>query len=404
MQTYRYEGISASGAGVKGIVEAIDEQEALILARANCRTLLSIKPETKVRSVMNTDLDDLLGGGRIKDKQLSLLCSQLAIELKAGLSLVRALELVAKNESNAALKKIITESANDVRAGHTLSEALSLHGPKLPKTLIETVRAGEESGKLDECFERLKVYYKSSGKIKSKVASAMVYPVMLIIVAVIVVAIIMIKAVPVFEASFAGLGQELPGVTKALIATSHFFKNNILLLLVGALALALALKLYGQTESGKNLYARLALSFPGLGLVNRMNGASQFASTMGTMLAAGLPMVKAARITSNVVSNHLIKKDVQAASDGVITGRSLGDGLSKSLWLPPLLLEMTAVGEETGNLEETLDVINEYYTDEVNLAVDRALGILEPAITIIMALLVVFILLSVYLPLFSMYQ
>lgn len=403
MTTYRYTGMSTNGAKVEGIVEAIDEQEAIIKAKANCKVVMDVKPVSKASGVLNADIGELFGGGKVKDKQLSLLCSQLAIELRAGLPMVRALALVAENEPNATLKKILTQTAEDVQAGHGLADSFALRGPGLPNTFIETIRAGEESGKLDDSFERLKAYYKNSGTVKSKVTSALVYPAMLIVVAVIVVAIIMIKAVPVFEQSFASMGNELPDVTKALIAVSHFFQNYYLLLIAIIAAVALAIKLYGNTEAGKATYAALALRFPGIDMVNRMNGASQFASTMSTMLAAGLPMVKAAQITANVVDNYLISKDIAHAAEGVIAGRRLCDGLKESENLPALLLEMTGVGEETGNLEDTLNVINEYYTDEVSLAVDRALGILEPAITIVMALLVVFILLSVYLPLFSMY-
>jgi type IV pilus assembly protein PilC len=269
--------------------------------------------------------------------------------------------------------------------------------------LIETVRAGEESGRLGVCFDNLKEYYENSGKVKAKVGSALIYPIVLIVVAVVVVAIIMIKAVPVFEDSFASMGNELPWVTTALIAVSHFFQNNILIIIAVIAALVLIIKFYGRTEAGKVLYARLALTFPGLDMVNRMNGASQFASTMATMLAAGLPMVEATRITANVVDNYLISKDIQAAAEGIVAGGRLGDGMKKSKWLPSLLLEMTSVGEETGSLEDTLTVINAYYTGEVSTAVERALSLMEPAIVLVMAALVVFILLSVYLPLFSMY-
>lgn len=404
MTTYQYEGLSANGAKVNGIVEAINEQEAVVKAKANCHIVLNVRAQSKADGILHADIGDLFGGGKIKDKELSLLCSQLAIELKAGLPVVRSLQLVAENEANNTLKKILTQVAEDVGAGHGLADSFALRGPQLPGTFIETIRAGEESGKLDDCFTRLKAYYKNAGNVKSKVGSAMVYPAMLIVVAVVVVAIIMIKAVPVFEDAFGSMGNELPGITKALIAVSHFFQNYYLVLIAVVAAVALAIKLYGRTDAGKALYARIALTFPGIDMVNRMNGASQFASTMSTMLSAGLPMVRAAQVTANVVDNYLIKQDIRRAAEGVVAGQRLGDGLKKSKWLPSLLLEMTAVGEETGSLEDTLVVVSDYYTDEVSVSVERALGILEPVIVMVMAALVVFILLSVYLPLFSMYQ
>ena len=402
MQTFRYQGLSSSGARIDGVVDAIDEHEAVIKAKASCKVVIKVEKQSK-KNLLTANVSDLFGGPKIKAKALSLLCSQLSIELRAGLPLVRALELVAENEPDKELKEILAKTAEDVGSGHTLAESFASNGPTLPPTFIETIRAGEESGTLDQCFTRLRDYYKNSSAVASKVTSAMIYPIMLIIVAIVVVAIIMIKAVPVFEDSFASMDLELPWVTRSLIAVSNFMTDNFLILVVIFALIFISVMLFGKTETGKSLYARIALTFPGIGLVNRMNAASQFSATMGTMLAAGLPMLQATQITSRIMSNYLIKTDVRHAAEGIVTGQRLVDGLRKSKWLPSLLLEMTGVGEETGNLDDTLDVINEYYTDEVSVAVARALSILEPCITLVMAGLVVFILLSVYLPLFSMY-
>lgn len=405
MTTYRYEGMSASGGKVEGVVEAFDEQDAVARAKENCRVLIKVEPVSngKLNDIMNTDLGDLFSNGKIKPKSLSLLCSQLAIELKAGLPLVSSLKLVAENEEDKKLKKLLNEVADDVHAGNGLADSLALRGPTLPGTFIETVRAGEESGRLDECFDRLKKYYENAAAVGGKVASAMVYPIMLITVAVVVVFIIMVAAVPVFEDSFSSMGNELPWVTQALIDISHFMTDNLILLIVIIAAVAMGIVLYGKTDNGRHLYARIALTFPGFDMINQMNAASQFASTLSTMLSAGLPLVQATRITANTAENLLISEDINAACEGVIEGSRLGDGLKKSKWFPSLLLEMTAVGEETGKMEETLNVVSNYYTKEVDNAVARALGILEPCITIVLALLVVFILLAVYLPIFGMY-
>lgn len=404
MQSYRYRGMTASGTEVEGIVEAFDSKEAGDLARRYCRYVTSLEPVSAASRIANADLGELFGGAKkIKAKELSLLCSQLAIELKAGLPLVRSLELVAEQEENSTLKSILTQVAEDVHAGHSLADSFALRGPTLPNTFIETVRAGEESGRLDESFSRLKTYYKNAANVAGKVGSAMIYPAMLIVVAIVVVVIIMVKAVPVFEDSFSSMGNTLPLPTRILIATSHFFTDNLLLLIAIVAALAIALVLFKKSDTGRSFFARLALKFPGIGAVNRMSAASEFAATMSTMMASGLPMVQALNITANVLSNALVAQDVRAATAGVMEGRRMSDGLMQSQWLPHLLLEMTGVGEETGSLEETLDVISTYYSEEVDTAVARALGILEPCITIVLALLVVFILLAVYMPLFSMY-
>ena len=402
MTTYRYKGTSSSGAPIEGVVEAFDQQDAVVKARENCRVLISVEPVSggKMHDLMNADIGVLLSGGKIKPKALTLLCSQLSIELRAGLPLVSSLKLVAENEPDKQLKKILDEVADDVHAGNSLADSFAQRGPGLPRTFIETIRAGEESGKLDETFDRLQKYYENADAVASKVASAMVYPIMLISVAVVVIGIIMIFAVPVFAQSF---GDNLPLPTKMLVAMSNFMVNNWMLLLALIAAAALGIILYGKTDSGAHLYARLALTFPGVNLINKMNAASQVAATLSTMMAAGLPMVQATKITGNTADNLLIREDIEKAAKGVIEGNRLADGLKQSQWFPTLLLEMITVGEETGKLEETLNVVSDYYTKEVDVAVKKALDILNPCITVVLALIVVFILLSVYLPLFSMY-
>ena len=405
MKAFRYEGLSSTGAKVEGIIEAFDRQEAISKAHEHCRVLSIVEPvgSGSMNSILNADLGLLFSGGKIKPKKLSLLSSQLAIELKAGLPLVQSLKLVAENEEDKNLKKILQEVADDVHSGHGLAESFQKRAPKLPSTFIETIRAGEASGRLDECFQRLKKYYEDSAAIASKVGSAMIYPALLIAVAIVVVIIIMVKAVPVFEDSFSSMGNELPAPTKMLIAMSNFMTENLLLLIIIIAAIAMAFILYSKTDHGRHFLAKLALTFPGVGMVNKMNAAAQFSATLATMLSSGLPLVQAMRITSATSSNLLIMEDMENACTGVLEGQTLTHGLKKSPWLPNLLLEMVAVGEQTGNMEETLSVVSEYYNQEVDVAVKRALDLLNPAITMCLAAIVVFILLSVYLPLFSMY-
>lgn len=405
MKSFRYEGLSTSGAPVQGVVEAFDKAEAAVKARENCRVLVKVEPVSagKMNDILNADIGQLISGGKIKPKKLSLLSSQLAIELKAGLPLVHALRLVAENEEDKHLKKVLEDVSDDVQAGHGLAKSFQTRAPRLPSTFIETVRAGEASGKLDESFDRLKVYYENSAAVASKVGSAMIYPALLIAVAIVVIVIIMVFAVPVFESSFSSMGNELPGPTKLLIAMSNFMTDNFLILIAIVASLIIAIVLYGKTGSGRHFFAKLALTFPGVGMVNRMNAASQFSATLGTMMAAGIPLVQATQITAATSQNLLVYEDILAACKGVLEGRTLSRGLRKSRYLPKLLVEMTSVGEETGKLEETLSVVSDYYTKEVDTAVKRALGILEPCITLFLAAIVVFILLSVYLPIFSMY-
>ena len=354
MTTFHYKGFTSGGSEVDGIIEAFDEKEALLKAREHCRTLISIEPVSKLSGLLRMDVNRLFNGGKIKPKHLSLMCSQLSIELKAGLPLVSSLRLVAENEERENIKKMLLEVADDVHAGNGLADSFALRGPYLPRTFIETVRAGEEAGRLDDSFERMKIYYENSAAVSSKVGGAMIYPILLIAVAIIVVGVIMVTAVPVFEESFASLGNELPGVTKVLIAISHFFTDYWFILAFIAVAATLGIMLFGKTDKGRHLYAKLALTFPGVCLINQMNAATQFAATMSTMLASGLPLIQATQITAATASNLLISEDILSACNGVIEGNRLCDGLKESQWLPSLLLEMTAVGEETGRSYQRL--------------------------------------------------
>lgn len=405
MKQFRFEGLSGSGAAISGTVEAPDKAAALAKAREQCRVLVKIEPihTGNIVDLLNTDMGALLSGGRIPHKKLAILCAQLSIQLKAGMPLVRSLELAARNTPDAQLQQILQDVVEDVRSGDSLADAFQSRGPQLPVAFIALIRAGEASGTLDDALARLKTYYEDSAAVSAKVGSAMIYPAMLLGVAAIVIMVIMVYAVPVFQRSFASLGSELPLPTRILMYISTFMSQHLALLVAIFSLAAMGLLLLSKSPAGSRMFARLALDFPGLGQVNRMTAAARFSATLAAMLEAGLPLVDAARIAAETAKNMLIAEAIRTACQGVVEGNPLSRGLKESRLLPELLTEMIAVGEETGSLEETLRVVSAYYTGEVATAVKRALEILEPAITLTLAALVVFILLSVYLPIFGMY-
>lgn len=356
-----------------------------------------------IRDLLNTDVEILITSGKISPKKLALLCSQLSITLKAGLPLVAALELAGANHKDPTLRRMVLEAAGDVRAGQTLSRAMQRQEPLLPATFLPALRAGEASGDLGEAFGLLQHYYERSAAISSKIRSAMAYPLLLCGAAVAVVAVILLYAIPVFTTSFAVLGTALPLPTRILIALSDFLKAHSLLLGAGAAIFCIAVILFGKTGPGRRTGAFLALWIPGLGRISRMQAAVQFSTTLSSLLKAGVSLAEAARVTAGATGNRLIAGEIHAACQGVLEGKSLAEGLKQSRYLPSLLVEMTAAGEAAGRLEDTLQVVCDYYTREAETAVKTALGLLEPCLTVLLALLVVFILLAVYLPLFSMY-
>ena len=400
MPSYKYEGAYGSGERVTGVIEALSQNDAVAQIRQSCEIVLSLKEVPRVRTRDPTERFK-----KISAKSLALTCQQFAIILKAGLPLVQTVDLVADQCADKTLGNLLRQVSEDVSNGWALSYSLEQRGgAKLPVTMRETVRAGEESGDLLSSFERLSDYFDRMAKTRQSVTSALTYPTFVIAVAVIVVGIIMIYAVPTFTSMLGGMGAELPFPTLALIAISDFFQKYTLVL-IGLIALiVLGIRLYGQTEKGGMTLARFQLNLPILGEVVRMSGASQFAHTMSTLLTAGMPILHAIEVSAKTVENRVMAAEITDTLPGVEGGRSFGECLSYSKELPRMLVQMTAVGEATGSMESTLQVLAEYYDNETDVRTKQALALLEPAIIVVMAGFVMLILLAVYLPLFSMYS
>lgn len=398
MQTFRYKAISKGGIKVSGMVEAFDEYAAVTKVKETCTVVTAL---TEVKETQNEKRE--LARGRIGEKSLGIMCSQFSIILGAGLPVVRAVELIAEQTEDRTLKKILQQAAGDVSAGFGLAQSFENKGKNLPATFIETVRSGEESGTLESAFARLHQYYDRSARLKGKVQAAMVYPVFTLIVAAAVVAIIMIKAVPTFVSSFESMNIALPGPTMILIALSKFF-TGYWFILVGVIAGGiLAYRLVGHTEKGKLGQHHGRLKFPVLGKLNLMKATSQFANTMTTLLSAGLPMMRALSITARIMDNAWIGDALSKQLPKLEEGKTLASCLRSADVFPKLLVEMTGVGEETGTLEHTLDVVGDYYNNETELMSQKALNLLEPIVIVLLAVIVVMILLAVYLPMFSLY-
>ena len=398
MPTYKYEAAYSSGERVNGVVEAVSQTAAVAQIRQSCEVVLSLKevPRAAVR-------DPLARFQKISAKSLALTCQQFAIILKAGLPLVQAVDLVAGQTEDKALGSLLRQVSEDVSNGWSLSYSLAQRGEgQLPITFRESVRAGEESGDLTASFRRMADYFQRMEKTRQSVMGALTYPAFVILVAVVVVSIIMGYAVPTFTRMFENMSVELPWITVVLIAVSHFFQKYVLVIL-GLLALGLlGLRMYALTEKGGTALSRLQLGLPVIGEIVRMSGASQFCHTMSTLLTAGMPILQSIEIAGRAISNQCISQEILDTLPGVEGGRSLGECMGYSQELPPMLVQMTAVGEATGSMEATLQVLAEYYDNEVDVRIKRALALLEPAIILVLAVFVVFILLAVYLPLFGM--
>lgn len=400
MNTYKYRGLSENGVKVSGVVQAYNEFEAASRVREseNCAII------TKIEEVKEVKSKGIGGGLKIKEKELSIICSQFSIILNSGLSIDHCVKMVAAQAKNKELQQMLEKVSDDVSGGYSLAQSFENNCPKLPVTFIETVRAGEQAGTLELCFERLHKYYDKSAKTRAKIISSLTYPALVVVVAIIVFMIIMFVAVPMFTATFKELGTELPAITKGLIAFSDAFTNYWMIILGIIVLIFLIRILMRQTESGRLKQAEWKIFNSPLHRLHIMNAASQFASTMATMLTAGLPIVRALEVTSNVMTNFAVATAIRSVRQGVEQGRSMAECMSTNKCFPKMLSEMTGVGERSGNLEETLSVISDYYSNEVSIATERLVSLLEPIITIVLAVVTVILLLAVYLPMFDMYS
>ena len=399
MITYKYEAISNSGAEISGVIKAMDESDAVIQLKDSCTLVKSLKPVT--------DTSGIFERMKIKDvseKQLSLVCQQFSIILNAGLPIVRTVQLVAQQTSDKTLRKILTEAAEDVNAGFSLSDSLELRGPQLPRMFVETLRAGEESGMLEETFARLATYYNKRSKIRAKLIAAITYPIFVIIVAIVVVIVIMAVAIPKFTETFETMNIELPLLTKLLIAVSNFCASYFWIFLLVAVAMIVGFRVYYHTDKGRYNVTKIWLKLPVLGKIQLTGAASQLANTLATMLTAGIPVIRALSVTGRSLNNYYLGTGLIKAAEQLEQGFRLQDALRTLGIFPDLLVEMAAVGEESGSLEDTLTVIGAYYDNEVELLTNRAASLLEPIIICFLAVFVVLILLAVYLPMFSMYS
>ncbi len=400
--SYIYKASTASGTEAKGMVQAIDEYNAVLQIREQYPIIKSLKPIHSNR--MQKLLTMELGSKKIKSKALAMMCSQFAITLKSGMPIVRAMDMIARQTEDKRLKKILTAISEDVAAGNMVASCFEKYKESFPPTFIETVRAGEQSGTLDRSFAKLEDYYEKSYKTTEKIRSALTYPIFVVFVAIVVLIVVMAKVIPTLAATFMDLGGDLPLITKVMIDCSNFFARWWIVMIIFLLTAFIGWKLFAKTERGEELNAKLAISLPVIGKINTMNGAAQFANTMSVMLASGLTLDRAAATTAKTIDNYLLRKDVFEMIGRIEEGRSLGQCIRDTKHFPANLKEMCAVGEETGELDQTLNVVGDYFTNEADHATKQALAKLEPTLLVLLAIFAGFIVFAIYLPIFTMYD
>jgi type IV pilus assembly protein PilC len=398
--TYQYKAVTADGINTRGLVQATDEYAAVEKIKATCPIVTKITPVKEKTGILSTEV----GSGKINQKSLSVMCSQFAIILRSGVNISRCMEMIAEQTEDKKLKKMLRGAAEDVADGGGIAGSFEKNCKGLPLTFLETVRAGEESGTLENSFEQMEKYYSKSYKTAQKVKRALTYPAFVIGVAVVVLIIVMAKVIPTIAVTFKDLGGQMPAMTRAMIAMSDFFAKYWLIVIAALLLMIILVKVLFNTEKGRIFWARRKLKIPVIGNINVLNGASQFANTMAVLLTAGLSVNRAVEVTAKVMDNYVLGMDISSMSGKIEEGKPLGECMRQCKNLPKTLKEMCAIGEETGELDETLATIGDYFDNEADHATAQAIAKMEPAILVVMAIFAGFIVISIYLPIFTMYN
>ena len=403
MDTFKYTALTKDGNKVSGVIEGINQMDAVARIKENYPIVVQITPdkeENRKSPILAMDIN----GNHLNEKAFTLMCSQFAVILKAGIPIARTVHLIGQKMTDNTLKKLLKQVEEDVEAGRSLSASFADRGRKiLPITFLETIHAGEEAGNLDTAFESASEHYKKQMRIKGKVRGALIYPTFVIILAILVVMVLMVKVVPTFMEIFTQQGAEMPAITMSLIIISNFFRKFWMVIIALMILFAIGLRVYDHTETGRMNLAKIALKMPVMGEINMLNASSQFANTMAMMLGAGLPVTKAVDITARAISNYYISTEVDKVVSELETGHTLGTSLRNSGCLPDILVDMTAVGEESGELESTLGMTAEYYDSELEAATAAAIAKLEPATLIFIGAVAGYIVIAIYIAMFAIY-
>lgn len=398
MANYKYRAMNDSGNKIEGNYEANSETEVIAMITANGYYPLMVEEVVQSSNIEFAFLQ------KVNTKDIAIFCRQFYTMVNAGVTINNALSILSNQITNVKLRSAIREVEEDVKKGKTLSESMAKHEGVFPSLLITMIEAGEVSGNLDEIMLRMSTHFEKENKVNNKVKSAMTYPAVLSIVCVFVVIFLITYIMPTFMDMFNEAGTTLPMSTKMLIAISNFIGQHYIFLIMLIVCISIGWNYYCKTEHGKYTVSTLKLKLPIIKNLNEKIIVSRFARTLSTLLASGVSIGQSLEIISGVVGNKLAADALMDIKEKVFRGEGLNIPIRESKIFPEMLAVMIKIGEETGNLDDILSKTADFYDEEVETAIQTATTLIEPALIIVMAVVVGFIIISIMLPLFSMYS
>ena len=395
MPTYSFVGTNASGARVTGERSADNKRALEAVLRRERITPVNIKEKGKEFAFPTF-------GGGVSAKELAIFTRQFSVMIDSGLPLVQSLEILGSQQENKAFQKAIVGVRTQVEGGSTLANALRSFPKIFDDLYTNMVEAGETGGILDGILQRLATYIEKDVKLKSAVKSAMIYPGATLTIMGLVVLLLMWKVVPVFTQLFLGLGAELPLPTRIVIGISNFVQNWVLLLFIGIGAAIFGIMSWYATPGGRYLIDAFLLKIPLVGILLRKIAVARFTRTLSTLISSGVPILDGLTITARTAGNAVVEKALMQVRKGVEEGRTLVEPLKATEVFPSMVTQMIGVGEQTGALDSMLAKISDFYEEEVDVAVKDLLVAMEPIMLLLLGTIVGGIVISLYLPLFSL--
>ncbi|MGH9421764.1 MAG: type II secretion system F family protein [Thermoanaerobaculia bacterium] len=394
MPTFEWKG-SRAGQMQSGVLNADSKEAATEILRRQRIEAPSIREKGKEIALPKF-------GGGVPPQLIAIFTRQFSVMIDAGLPLVQCLEILASQQENKTFKRALIQIRQDVESGSNLADSMRKH-PKIFNDLFTNmVAAGEAGGILDTILQRLSQYIEKSVKLNAQVKSAMIYPVAVISIACIVVAVILWKVIPVFAALFKGLGAELPMPTQIVIWLSNFIADFWWLMGIVIGGTIYALRRYHETYKGKRMIDGIVLKMPILGILMRKIAVARFCRTLSTLTSSGVPILDGLQITARTAGNSIIEDAIMATRKSVEEGKTISEPLADTDVFPSMVVQMIAVGEQTGALDTMLAKIADFYEDEVDTAVAGLMKLLEPVLIAFLGVAIGGIVIAMYMPMFTL--
>jgi type IV pilus assembly protein PilC len=394
MPVFNYTARTLTGELQSGSIDLPKQEDVVAHLRKNRMIVVKIQEAPKQIK--------LAFGGGPTTRDIVIFTRQFATMINSGLPLVQALDILAEQSENKALKDVTRAVVYDVESGHTLADALRKHPKAFNELYVNMVAAGEAGGILDTILLRLATFMEKNDALVRKVKGAMIYPAVILSVAAVAIVILLIFVIPVFQDMFAGIGQQLPLPTRVVIGASGFLKGFWWAIIGGAIAIFFGTRRYYATPNGRLNIDRMLLGVPVLGDLIRKSAVSRFTRTLGTLIASGVSILDGLEITAKTAGNRVIHDAVMESRASIAGGETIAAPLQKSKVFPPMVISMIAVGEQTGGLDEMLSKIADFYDEEVDAAVEALLSLMEPVMIVLLGVVVGGMIIAMYLPIFNM--